>query len=146
MSNRTVVYILAVSLCAVLLNGALFLLAPQVHSTEVRAVFWMAAIGLFVHVMTFRLPRSGTESIAFIPFLAAVLITPSWIAALAAVSSVLLAAVARRGSAIKAFFNVMQASFAIGVATLLFRAVGGTSLLDSPSMGLLEGARINAFS
>jgi putative nucleotidyltransferase with HDIG domain len=146
MSKRTVLYILAVSLCAVLLNGALFLLAPQVQSADVRAVFWMAAIGLFVHVMTFRLPRSGTESIAFIPFLAAVLIAPSWIAALAAISSVLLAAIARRGSAIKAFFNVMQASFAIGVATLLFRAVGGTSMLASRPVGLLEGARVNSLS
>src|SRR3569623_1842719 len=105
MSKRTVAYIAAVSLCAVLLNGALFLLAPRVQAADVRAVFWMAAIGLFVHVMTFRLPRSGTESIAFIPFLAAVLIAPTWIAALAAVSSVLLAAVARRGAPIKAFIN-----------------------------------------
>src|SRR3569833_2984070 len=110
MSKRTVVYIMAVSICAVLLNGALFLLAPEVHAAEVRAVLWMAAIGLFVQVMTFRLPRSGTESIAFIPFLAAVVIAPSWIAVMAAVSSILLIALARRGAAIKTLFNVMQTS------------------------------------
>jgi putative nucleotidyltransferase with HDIG domain len=146
MSKRTVIYILAVSLCAVLVNGALFLLAPEVRAVEFRAVLWMAAIGLFVQVMTFRLPRSGTESIAFIPFLAAVLIAPSWVAVMAAVASILLIALARRGAAVKTFFNVMQTSFAIGIATLLFRTVGGTSLLTLPSIGLLQGARTNALS
>ena len=144
MPNRTVLYIAAVSVCAVLLNGALFLLAPDVQSTEIRAVLWMTVIGMFVHVLTFRLPRSGTESIAFIPFLAAALIAPTWIATLAAISSILFAAIAQRASPIKVFFNVMQTLFAIGAATLAYRAVGGTSLLMSPSMPLLEGARVNA--
>jgi signal transduction histidine kinase len=144
MSNRTVLYIVAVSICAVLLNGALFLVAPVVRVEEVQAVFWMAIIGLFVHALTFRLPRSGTESIAFIPFLAAALIVPTWIAAMTAVISILLAAIAKRSSPIKAFFNVMQTSFAIALATLLYRAVGGISLLSSPSIQLLSGAQANA--
>ena len=146
MSNRTVLYIVAVSICAVLLNGALFLVAPVVRVEEVQAVFWMAIIGLFVHALTFRLPRSGTESIAFIPFLAAALIVPTWIAAMTAVVSILVAAIAKRSSPVKAFFNVMQTSFAIALATLLYRAVGGISLLSSPSIQLLSGARANAFS
>lgn len=144
MPKRTALYIAAVSICAVLTNGALFLLAPELQVAELHAVFWMTAIGMFVHVLTFRLPRSGTESIAFIPFLAAALIAPSWVAILAAVSSILFAAIAQRGSLIKTFFNVMQTSFAIGAATLLYRFVGGTSLLLSPSISLLEGARLNS--
>lgn len=144
MPKRTALYIAAVSICAVLTNGALFLLAPEVRVAEIHAVFWMTAIGMFVHVLTLRLPRSGTESIAFIPFLAAALIAPSWIATLAAVSSILFAAIARHGSPIRTFFNVMQTSFAIGAATLLYRFVGGTSLLLSPSVRLLEGARLNS--
>ncbi|MEO8881275.1 MAG: HD-GYP domain-containing protein [Gemmatimonadaceae bacterium] len=146
MPKRTVFYIVAVSLCAVLLNGALFLVAPSVRSGEVQAVFWMAVIGLFVHVLTFRLPRSGTESIAFIPFLAAVLIVPTWIAAMTALLALVLTSVAKRSSPVKAFFNVMQTSFSIALATLLYRLVGGISLLSSPSVHLLDGARTNAAS
>jgi signal transduction histidine kinase len=146
MPKRTVLYIIAVSLCAVLLNGALFLVAPEVRSEEVHAVFWMAAIGLFVHALTLRLPRSGTESIAFIPFLAAALMVPTWVAGLMAVVSVALAALTQRSSLIKGFFNVMQTSLAISAATLLYRAVGGSSLLSSPSMHLLEGAGTNALA
>lgn len=146
MSKRTVLYILAVSICAVLLNGALFLRAPDVQSVEVRAVFWMTAIGLFVHALTFRMSRSSTGSIAFIPFLAASLIVPSWIAAVAAVCSVLFTELANRASPIKGFFNVMQTAFAISAATLVYRAVGGISLLESPTLRLLEGARTNALS
>jgi signal transduction histidine kinase len=146
MSKRTILYIIAVSICAVLLNGVLFLRAPDVQPEEIRAVIWMTVIGLFVHALTFRLPQSSTGSIAFIPFLAAAIIVPSWVAAMAAVCSVLLADIARRRSAIKGIFNVMQTAFAIAAATLLFRLVGGGSLLSSPSIHLLEGARTSALS
>jgi signal transduction histidine kinase len=146
MSKRTILYIVMVSTCAVLLNGVLFLRAPSVSPVELRAVFWMAVIGLFVHTLTFRLSHSSTGSIAFIPFLAAGLIAPSWIAALAAVCSVLFTEIARRGSPVKAVFNVMQTAFAISAAIVVFGFVGGTSLLQGPSVGLLEGARTNALS
>ncbi len=146
MSKRTVVYIAIVSICAVLVNGALFLLTPHVNVVELSAILWMAGIGVFVHAMTFRMPRSGTESIAFIPFLAAVLIAPTWIAALASVTSIVLAAIARRHPVVKTFFNVMQTVLAIGVATVLFRLSGGSSLLSTPSVGLLQGAQVHALS
>jgi signal transduction histidine kinase len=146
MSKRTLLYIAAVSICAVLLSGALFLRWPAVQPAEVRAVFWMAAIGVFVHVLTFRLPRGGSGSIAFIPILAAAILVPSWLAAVAAVSSVLFAEFAKRRSPIKVIFNLMQATFAIGAATILFRLAGGTSLLAAPDTHLLEGAQANATS
>jgi hypothetical protein len=92
------------------------------------------------------MPQSSHGSIAFIPFLAAAIIVPSWIAVLAAVCSILVAEIAQRGSPIKALFNVLQTAFAIGVATIVFKLVGGTSLLSSPSVKLLEGARISALS
>ena len=98
MPNRTLLYIAVVRVCAVLTNGALFLLAPDFQLAEVRAVCWMAAIGLFVHVLTFRLPHSGTESIAFIPFLAAALIAPPWLAAMAVLFSIVLVSILRRGA------------------------------------------------
>ncbi len=146
MNRRTILYIAAVTTCAVLLSGALFLLSPAVGPVEIRAVCWMAAIGIFVHVLTFRLPRSGSGSIAFIPFLAAAILVPSWIAALAIVSSVVIAEFAKRGSPIKAWFNVMQATFAISAATVLYKLVGGASLLAAPNTRLLEGAQSNAVS
>lgn len=145
MPKRTIIYILAVSLCAVLLNGALFLVAPQVSAEEVRAVIWMAVIATFGLLLTFRLPRSGSESIAFIPFLAAVLIAPTWIAAVTAVLSVLVTAIAQGQSRLKVLFNAMQTAFAIALAALLYRSAGGTAFLLTPSMHLLEGAQTNAF-
>ncbi len=144
MPKRTVAYIIAVTLCAVLLNGALYLSAPEVSGEAMRAMIWMAIIAMFGLVLTFRLPRSGTESIAFIPFLAAALINPTWIAALTAAVSVLIAAVVKRQAFVKCFFNAMQTAFSIAMAALLYRLVGGTSLLSSPSMHLLEGAQTKA--
>jgi len=144
MTNRTVQYIAGISVCAVLANGALFLLAPHVRSVEISAIVWMTAIGIFVNMLTFRLPRSGQGSIAFIPFVAGVIISPSWMAAVAVIVSVVLAQISKRTARIKAVFNVTQMAFAIAVATLTYRYVGGESLLAAPSVGLLEGARMNA--
>ena len=146
MATRTVLYISGVGVCAVLANGALFLLAPHVQPGEVGAVVWMAAIGLFVQLLTFNLPRSGSGSIAFIPLLAAAIIAPTWVTALAAIVSVAVAEISKRPAPIKILFNVMQISFAIAAATIVFRFIGGTSLLTSPSVRLLEGARVNALS
>jgi HD domain-containing protein/MASE9 protein len=146
MAPRTVVYVVGVSICAVLANGALFLFAPHVQFAEISAVIWMAAIGIFVNMLTFRLPRSGSGSIAFIPFLAAVIIVPTWVAAMATVVSMTAAGIWKRSDAMKVLFNVSQISLAIAVATLAFRFLGGTSLRESPSVGMLEGARTSALA
>ncbi len=146
MSNRTVLYIIAVSICAILANGALFLLAPHVQSVEIRAVIWMAAIGLFVHVLTFRLPRGGSGSIAFIPFLAASIISPTWFAAVAASAVIFFAQLGKRRSPVKSLFNFMQAWLAGGIATIVFRLVSSNSLISAPTIGLLDGARENAIA
>jgi len=143
MPTRTVLYVALVSVCAVLANGALFLLAPDLQAAEVRAVVWMAAIGLFAHVAMHRLPRGSEGSIAFIPWLAAAIITPTWVAVAGAAISVLLAELAKRRAPVKILFNVMQISLAIGIATIAFRLIGGTSLLAHNSLPLLEGAREN---
>lgn len=146
MATRTVVYVGGVAVCAVLVNGALFLLAPNVQPVAISAVIWMAVIGLFVHLLAFNLPRSGTGSIAFIPLLAAAIISPTWVAAIAAIVSIFLAETWKRPAPIKLLFNVMQVATAIAVATIVYRFIGGTSLLASPSVRLLEGARLNAMS
>jgi hypothetical protein len=143
MPNRTVLYIALVSVCAVLANGALFLFAPGVQTVEIRAAVWMAALGLFAHLMMYRMPRGSDGSIAFIPFLAATIISPTWASVMAATLSVLLAEVWKRRAPVKVLFNVMQISFSISIATIVFRLIGGTALLSSPAMPLLGGAEQN---
>jgi putative nucleotidyltransferase with HDIG domain len=143
MPTRTVMYVALVSVCAVLANGALFLLAPDLQAAEIRAAVWMASIGLLAHVAMHRLPRGSEGSIAFIPWLAAAIITPTWVAVAAAAVSVLLAELAKRRAPVKILFNVMQISLAIGIATIIYRQIGGSSLLAENSLPLLEGAREN---
>ena len=145
MQRRTLLYVIAVGLCAVLVNGALFLISPVVSAADVRAAFLMAVVGIIALKMMYRLPRSGTGSIAFIPFLAAAIVTASWVAALAASLAILASEIGRRPAPIKALFNISQTSLAIAVATIAFRLAGGHPLLTSPSTPLLEGARTNAF-
>ena len=142
MPTRTVLYVALVSVCAVLANGALFLLAPDLQVAEIRAALWMAAIGLLAHVAMHRLPRGSDGSIAFIPWLAAAIIAPTWIAVAGATISVLLAELTTRRAPVKILFNVMQISLAMGIATIIYRMIGGSSLVEN-SLPLLEGAREN---
>jgi putative nucleotidyltransferase with HDIG domain len=143
MPTRTALYVALVSVCAVLANGALFLLANEPQSVEIRAAVWMATVGLFAHVAMHRLHRGSAGSIAFIPWLAAASITPTWVAVAGAAISVLVAELAKRREPVKILFNVMQISLAMGIATIAFRSVGGTSLLAQDSLPLLQGAREN---
>jgi len=144
MPTRTVLYVSLVSVCAVLANGALFLLAHDLQFAEVRAAVWMATVGLFAHMAMHRIRRGSEGSIAFIPWLAAASITPTWLAVVGAALSVLPAEIAKRREPVKILFNVMQISLAMGIATIAFRMVGGTSLLTQNSLPLLQGARENA--
>ena len=144
MPSRTALYIALVSVCAVFANGVLFLLAHDLNGAEIRAAIWMATVALFAHLAMHRLRRGSEGSIAFIPWLAAASITPTWIAIAGAALSVLLAELAKRRKPVKILFNVMQISLAMAIATIAFRAVGGTSLLTQSPLALLEGARQNA--
>jgi putative nucleotidyltransferase with HDIG domain len=75
-----------------------------------------------------RLPHSAAGSIGFLPFLAAVLVAPSWVSIVAVVVAVAVVEVASRREALKALFNVAQVTLALSVCLLAFRLVGGEAL------------------
>jgi HD-GYP domain len=82
--------------------------------------------------MLYRLPQGGQGSVAFVPFLAAALIAPSWatIAAIAASVTITEGLLRRRQPIKKALFNVTQAALAMSLAVLVFVWLGGRSLLE----------------
>jgi len=144
MLNRTEAYVAAVAAAAVGVCAVLYVLVPGLSSGDVRAAAYMALVGTLAHIMLYRLPKGGSGSIAFIPYLAACLIAPTWVAVLAiAVSIAVAELLVRRRELLKVAFNVAQVSLALCLGTLSFLLLGGRPLDELSGVSLLDGAASN---
>lgn len=129
--QRTKIYVFLVVAAAFLAVAAVRWSQPLVTPAEITAVAVLAVLAIMAETLTFVLPRSAQGSIAFIPYLAAVMIVPAW-PTVAAAASVKFAAETFSGrAALKKWFNVAQHALALALAILTFRLLGGTGMLGS---------------
>jgi len=96
------------------------------------AAFWLSGLGILAQMMLFSLPQGGGGTIAFIPFLALVLVAPHWSSAVAVGGAYVVAEALSRRPLIKAIFNVAQMSLATALGTFAYLAFGGNSILLAP--------------
>lgn len=126
-NTRTYVAIVCVSAISAALGA--YLLQPSVSDREIAAVAVLAALAMFAEMLTFALPRSASGSIAFIPYLAAVMVVPSWPTIIAATLVKLLAEIAQRRELLKRAFNIAQLTVTLTAAVATYRAFGGEGML-----------------
>lgn len=89
------------------------------------AVLGIACDSSFLPLSRISFARVGT-SVAFIPFIASVLLfAPPWPMAIAGVTGLVAEAVVRRKPMLRVWFNTAQFMLAVGVAGLAYRALGG---------------------
>lgn len=120
------------------------MLRPDSSAADILAALYMSGMGILAHFMLYKLPRGGHGSVAFVPFLAAALIAPSWISVVAVVGLVIVVeGILRRRHAIKALFNVAQASLALSLGIGAFLLLGGQPLPQLIDMPLLRAASSN---
>lgn len=144
MLDRTDVYVAAVTLAAILAGVGLSVLGAPPTSAAVAAALYMSAMGILAHVMLYKLPRGGHGSVAFIPFLAAALIAPTWVSVLAVAALVtVMEGLLRRRQPIKALFNVAQGSLALSLAIMMFLLLGGRPLAELRNASLFAAAARN---
>lgn len=122
-------YVSAVVGCGVIALAAVYHVAPTANAADLRAVLLLSLLAVVAEWLGFMLPRSASGSISFIPYLAAVVCVPALptVAANVAVRASL--ELAKRRSPEKALFNVATIALTQSVAVLLFRGLGGTSIL-----------------
>ena len=129
MKSRTTPLILSV------LGGAIavsLMLPPVSGSTateQLTAIVVLSTLALVAELLSFLLPKGALGSIASIPALAAVLISPTWhaIAAIGIVKAVVESA--RRAQFERAVFNIAQFVLSFGIAALVFRGLGGQAFI-----------------
>jgi HD superfamily phosphohydrolase YqeK len=132
MNTQTRIYVTLIALGAIAAGFALYFRAPQPSAEELTAVLLLAGLAVVAEMLVFLLPRAK-GSIAFIPYLAAVLIVPSWLAvvAIAAVKAIMeTLSGARRFLVV---FNVAQHALTSAAAIAVFLGLGGRSLLSYPT-------------
>jgi hypothetical protein len=90
------------------------------------------------------MPSGGSASTAFIPFLACILISPSWITIVAVASADCLAELINKRQLLKLSFNVSQKALATAVGIGVYLLLGGQSLLLGDSSTILTAIAIAA--
>lgn len=137
---RTQVYVGCVAGAAVAVAALLAVRAPALPTAAWTGIVVLTALAVAADMLSFVLPQSARGSIAFIPFFALAVISPSWVTVAAIATVRLLTEIASRREFMKAVFNVSQQALAVGATILLYVGLGGASLLrlSKPnSLGIL---------
>ena len=126
---------------ALLAVFALYGYRPEMAFAHVDAALWLSGLGILAQMMLFSLPQGGGGTIAFIPFLALVLVAPHWTSAISVGLAYVVAEGLSRRPLIKAVFNVAQMALAIALGTLCYLMSGGDSILRAPIEELTRDVR-----
>ena len=140
MSRKLATYISFIVAAAVVAAWCVASLPGSTEGGAVRAALCFAGIGLVAQAMAFRLPSSAAGSIAFVPYLAAALVAPSWVTVTIVTGCVTLAELHRKAALAKGVFNIAQHCFAIASAILAYRLLGGQAFREGYDVPLVAFA------
>lgn len=136
--RRSQAFVAFVTLLSAVMGSLVYYFRPETTIAELSAVAMLALLAAVAETMGYVLPRAAKGSIAFIPYIGAVLVAPGWpTVAAAAVVKFLVEACSSR-EPIKKLFNVAQLIASLAAAILVFRALGGEAMTPGATASLLE--------
>ena len=128
MNTRARIYIVVAWILAGAAGYVLYAVEPTIPSAGFLPVILLCSLALSAEALVLLMPNSVMGSIAFIPYLAAALIVPNWIALVGVtVVRVVLETLSSRVVATR-IYNVAQQVVTFACAVLVYRLVGGESL------------------
>lgn len=136
MKTATKVYFALTTILAGAATTALWYARPLVSAAELGAIALFSVLAILAELLSFALSRRTRGSIAFIPYLAAILLAPSW----AAVVSVVLLkiVIGAPGTARhKSIFNAVSHGLTLCCAIGAYLLLGGTGFLGLETKDLL---------
>lgn len=119
------------SICGVSLISAfaLYQETPGIPTTAVATLATLGFLALTAELLAFVLPRGARGSVAFIPYMATVLLVPSFAALVTIAAVKTLAEIAGKRDRQRQIFNIAQLTFTFAITILIYRALGGVSML-----------------
>ena len=140
MRHRVALFILLIGVSGLASCGALYWVSPVVAGDSIRAVLLLSTLALVAETLGLVLPNSARASLAFIPYLASVVVAPNWAAVVAIAIVRGISDIPRRIEKRTLVFNVAQQALALSVAIWVFRGLGGLSMLALSSGTLLDAS------
>src|SRR5438552_3561415 len=129
MRKATRYFIAAVGFATAFAILAAYRLRPTVDHSEMVAIAFLSVLAIVGELWAFVLSREARGSIAFIPYLATVLIVPSWVSIVAVVLVKGLTELRARVDPPKAVFNAFSHGLTQAIAIGVYLSLGGSSLL-----------------
>lgn len=124
------VYVSTIALASAGLAFLVYSIAPELRADHLQAASSFAVLGVLFQLITYRKSKGAMGSIAFLPFLAAIVLSPNWAALAAVGGAAVICEVFARRAPIKAIFNVAQLVLSASVSVLVYRLLGGESVLQ----------------
>lgn len=131
-STKFYIGIMVSALFAVI--AAMYAFDPAYGVSELKALGFLSAVAIVSEMLAYAMAREGRGSIAFIPYLASVVIAPSWTAVIVVSAVKCITELMSRVDLRKAVFNASAHGVTLGAAIGVYIALGGKSLigLDQP--------------
>ena len=129
MQQKILHYVTGVTIAAIVLFGALYLIEPEIPTGYLLVAICFSVCALVAGSMSYRSSSKTIGSIAFLPLLAGLVLAPHWVTVLGVTTSALIAELISRRAPIKVVFNTAASLFATCVVVISYRFLGGVSLL-----------------
>ena len=110
----------------------LYLYQPEIQSASLVGALLVSLVAVLGSLLSYRVRGGGTGSVAFIPYLAALVLYPSWATVVIAGACACVSNFVTQKPAVKRLFNVAQTVLAGCAATMAYVALGGVALLANP--------------
>jgi putative nucleotidyltransferase with HDIG domain len=135
--KSTQIVVATILLLAAAALAFLYAVQPNADPRELAAVGAFAVFSVFGALMPYALSERVSGTATFITFLASVVLVPTWLTVLGAISVLILESLVHRRALIKGLFNVSQHGLALACA------VAAYSFFDA--RGAISGNEVNAF-
>lgn len=119
---------------------ALYRMSPGIPTSAIATLATLGFLALTAELLAFVLPRGARGSVAFIPYMATVLLVPSFAALVTIAAVKTLAELAGKRDSQRQIFNIAQLSLTFAITILIYRALGGVSMMS------LHGLTIQAIT
>ncbi len=128
MPTRIIAYVVSVVATAIVVAVALSVVAPPFDFALAAGALAFSMLGLVAQKLAHSANAQSRGSIAFLPFLAGMMLYPSWVTVVLVAAAMIVGELTQKKAWIKRVFNVAQYSLAIGVSALVYLLLDGRPL------------------
>ena len=143
MNTRVSTYVVMVTAMAGVIAWILYAMDPLTPTIGIGALVVLCTLALISETLAILLPNTIYSSVAFIPYLTAVLVVPNWVALVGVLVVRVVAEITSRRRPETAVFNVAQQAITFASAVIVFRLAGGESMFSLEGQSLSYVTLIN---